>query len=324
VIIQSSHPISASTVRGRVFVANTGISDKSAKFSLAEAGTTNVMSGEAMLDNTVHGSVRHVWPFITEKKDGDLFFRVLVCGSGDAFSLLQDGKNIWSRDEALAAVSKVVFVGQRNNADDSAKISGVEFEGNLVDFRARWQHQIARLSEVSLIESKGKDGLTRSMRHKFGFDKDALCLTESGRLVSLSLESGKLHWSKFIGEANSNGNKARMFASRAHPHGSLNAEVIISIENEAGSVLYFIDAASGAVTHTKGLPIHILSVTSAGDADHQGRARLMLVGQNTRATEEVLVCLLTEGSAKHMSSYFHVVEGQTLHSYLIKDKHQNM
>jgi hypothetical protein len=314
VIGARSDQIAATSAKGKVFVANVGVNGDSSEFSLVEtSGTHEGLNGAAPFETSTNGALDQVWPFITEKRDGDLFFRIFASTSADTISLMQPDKTNWVRDEAMAAVANVVFVGQR--LSDNAG-SSVEYTGDLSNWQARWQHQAARLSEVATLEPVGKDGLTKSMRHKFGFDKDAICLTECGKLLSLSLDTGKVHWSRLLV-----GDNLRLVTSREHPHGSHSAEVVVLSDGEDGKTkASFIDANEGSETSSRLLPIAVGSMMSLGEADH-GRSSLLLIEDPAQEGENgPLACLLldsAEARKKVIGSFFHVLDRGTIRSFQI-------
>mmetsp|Transcript_41948 Transcript_41948/g.84760 ORF Transcript_41948/g.84760 Transcript_41948/m.84760 type:complete len:995 (+) Transcript_41948:1441-4425(+) len=276
---------------------------------------------------------------------------------------------VWVRDEALASVVSAVFVARGGQKSEPTGSGDSDSSGAaaalLPSFSERLSRQQKELggwlsdrllggSDVGTLAAEsvfGKDGLTSAMRHKFGLDKVAVCLTRSGRLVSLSLTSGAVQWSTPASLLNLKLNTASTWSMKlvvtraavlpAWPE----VAVIVSSASSSQVQVVLVDARNGQTSVSSNqalLPLSALhsvvplpprketlggttkaavaATTTQTVVDENGRAVLVAIGWD--AANEVQACLLVDSetgrhaltssnTAKSNAFYFHTVDPKT-------------
>jgi hypothetical protein len=133
--VASGAVVGAATLGSRCFaVAATGASS-GVSLALTEVdgkadGIPDGNAAAAPLDVATHGALTAIFPHVVERRSGGVGFRALAVTGGDSIALIQPGLTPWVREEALAAVSGVVFVAAHTAAGALLKVSGVSVAQN--------------------------------------------------------------------------------------------------------------------------------------------------------------------------------------------------
>ena len=231
--------------------------------AFATADGASLAKAAVPLPRATCGGAAALFPALyTVRRDNSLGVRALLATADHGLTMLQPkrtptmsaggGVGTWSRDEALASVTQVLFVDVRAAGSKSgAAISARQLPG----FAARLSMQVemvagfssSLLSAVSaaaaaLVSTSG--GARDSSALEFG--KAILVMTRPGKLFALHGATGEVLWSRYFGGAA--GGEA------AVPHlfeGSDPSEVLVA--NVGGTSATWLDAGSGDTLRTSAL-----------------------------------------------------------------------
>ena len=156
--------------------------------------------------------------------------RILIAGVDDSFTLFVGGTAKWSREEALAAMTRLQYVelpAGSNDVDDESSgsypnffqrilpqarsvVGGLSSALNPFTAISKAQQMVDRLSGASVSGPSKSDSFRETsfarplaaddvlQQDYFGFRKLLLASTASGKIYALESESGRVVWSKFL------------------------------------------------------------------------------------------------------------------------------
>lgn len=217
------HVVKATLAKGRITIES---------FAIGSTTSTTLVAGASFAQR---GGLKQIWVDASGAAGRLAGVRVLISCVDDSLSLFRSGSLEWTREEALASLTRLQFVelpvGSGDVSDDTAGtypnaferivpqlrslVSGVVSLLNPVELGRQFSHSIANLelaakalagesapAAAKTIRTtfarplKQRDGLLT--QDYFGFRKLILARTESGKVYALESESGQIVWAKFL------------------------------------------------------------------------------------------------------------------------------
>jgi len=298
---------------------------------LDDGSTTNVGGGEGDAHEEQvergamgSGSITGLLPFAVDKHGGGGMVRDIVLTSHGAVALVQPGKGVaWVRDEALASIKQVQFVDRVVHESLPSSNRGTKLPSFSERLDMHWAIFTSTLSYANELLSQavgqsglgthrptmdgmrglddgvvaiGNDGFTSTMRHKFGLDKVAVCLStpvsedSEPMVVGLALDSGRVLWRS--GVPRLSGAPVKLIQSRPKHVGATNPEVMAVSFTDGVSQVAYVDGATGQVDAGAVLPLTMASVVPLPAVDRDFRTVHLLVGHAADNTPKA--CLLSD------------------------------
>uniref|UniRef100_A0A224YDN7 ER membrane protein complex subunit 1 n=1 Tax=Rhipicephalus zambeziensis TaxID=60191 RepID=A0A224YDN7_9ACAR len=220
----------------------------------------------------------HLLPFLL--KDLKQAYKILVVTEDDAILLFhQQGRLLWTREEALASVLGAQFIDLPLSETD-AKIEQEFGDGNanvLAMFLTRITMQLCQLQSLLLglfASLSGTIGQPEAgvasrdlTRDKFGFNKVILLSTAAQKLFALNNRNGQIVWSQHFPQLhplNSAGTKKLpIFVQRTTAHYPHPPRCTVLGKHSSGNgYLVSVNPITGVILDTQELPYHILQASS--------------------------------------------------------------
>ncbi|XP_050039237.1 ER membrane protein complex subunit 1 [Dermacentor andersoni] len=220
----------------------------------------------------------HLLPFLL--KDLKPAYKTLVITEDDAVLLFhQQGRLLWTREEALASVLAAQFIDLPLSETD-AKIEQEFGDGNanvLAMFLTRITMQLCQLQSLllglfaSLSGTIGQPeaGVTSRdlTRDKFGFNKVILLSTAAQKLFALNNRNGQIVWSQHFPQLHplncAGTKKLPIFVQRTTAHYPHPPRCTVLGKHSSGNgYLVSVNPITGVILDTQELPYHIQQTSS--------------------------------------------------------------
>jgi len=243
-----------STPAGLIFLATaTRLDDSQIEIRVTDRAGSQLTQDVYSLHKTQYGQASTLLPQVFERKDGSLGSRSLLSAQEHTLFGLQASSVLWQRHEALAHVVQAVFV-------DKPKMSEITEEGShhLPSFLERIELQKRSLLEMFLNAKSSITGLLlpdsdeekpvtgSKLPHSFGFEKIAICLTQSNKLFALNLLDGQIIWSKLLEPSL----WTKLYATRPSTILGYAPEIVVASSKGTSSTFLMLDGITGKQTGT--------------------------------------------------------------------------
>ena len=275
-----------------------------------------------------HGAIHQVIPTIVEgKKDGKRKCRIFFNTKSEDNFMLQHDKELWSKDEAMANVEKLVVVNRHDSNDDKIineaiptfgtrlrlQIEEVLSLGNKIGGTFSTLIAFARKKLREVVQPGSKDNagpklLSKTENKFFGFYKVIVATTACGKIVGMDSTTGETIWTNYFPNSGSN-KKVDVFVSRRETVGGKVPQVIATVQDMmTKSVLVrYIDASTGKVTVTEEIDLEIIDMFLLPNKNQRGANIMVLVDANDN------LVILPKKSSSKMSSREFLQQYEKLH-----------
>ncbi|XP_077559498.1 ER membrane protein complex subunit 1 [Haemaphysalis longicornis] len=250
----------------------------------------------AIPPTTANATSIHLLPFL--RKDQSRSYKILVIAEDDAVLLFQQqGRLLWSREEALASVIGAQFIDLPLSETD-AKIEQEFGDGNanvLAMFVTRITMQLCQLQSLLMgfVASLGgtigqpeTGAASRDLtRDKFGFNKVILLTTASQKLFALDNRNGQIVWSQYFAELHPlNSAKAQVlpiFVQRTTAHYPHPPRCTVLGKHSSGNgYLVSVNPITGSLLDEQELGYHVLQATALPFLDDEYTRGIIFLDRN--------------------------------------------
>ncbi|XP_024544147.1 ER membrane protein complex subunit 1 [Selaginella moellendorffii] len=235
------------------------------------------------------GGVQKVFMNAYIKTDRSRGFRVLIVGQDHSLALLQQGKVVWSREEALASVVDTLTA---ELPLEKAGVSVAEVEHDLYEWlkghvlRLKSTLMLATAEEQTALQALRLNNAdkTKMTRDHNGFRKLIVVLTSSGKLFALHTGNGGIVWSRFIPELSTKGS-LKLYPWRIpHKHVDENAvALVLGSSHDGTGFAAWVDMLTGSVQETLALPYSVKVALALPVVDSSERRLHLLIDDQNKA-----------------------------------------
>lgn len=247
----------------------------------------------AIPPTTANAASVHLLPFLL--KDQKPAYKALVVSEDDAVLLFhQQGRLMWTREEALASVLEAQFIDLPLSETD-AKIEQEFGDGNaniLAMFATRITMQLCQLQSLllglvaSLSGTMGQPEAGVSSRDltrdKFGFNKVILMSTAAQKLFALDNRNGQIVWSQHFPElhpiSSAGTEKLPIFVQRTTAHYPHPPRcTVLGKHSSRNGYLVSVNPITGAILDEQELPYRVQQASSLPFLDDEYTRGLILL-----------------------------------------------
>ena len=240
-------------------------------------------------------------------------FRVAVLSKDDSFMLLQQGRRVWAREEALADVRDLLAL-ESPDASTGASVTASLFSlAPALKTASAMRHLITEAASswaralVAADKQAAAPGAEHGTAAATGSGRVFVVLTACGKVLALSSDRGSLLWTWFPPAGHVAPTSLLLWRDS---HAPLVLLAGLTADG-AGTRLVWLDAHTGAVSGTSTAPLRAARLVPLPVLDEQGR-RVVLLWE--RASGRLAVFPATEDAAARAAAaashlYLHDADG---------------
>ncbi|CAB3236109.1 unnamed protein product [Arctia plantaginis] len=259
----------------------------------------------------------------TKSSREQLVCRILVTAADDSTHLIQqDGRVVWSREEALSNVVAVEFVELPVSDLDAAIESEFDQkEGSIwAAFSRRLQTQIQQLQTIIQGLHKGEgmeeDATSPLVRDYFGLHKIIVLVTEVGKIFGMDNLSGAILWKYYEPNLDTEGVVVFTRRTARHPPNDAYLTVVGKHEESGNGLIISLNPITGALIGERllQLDVQLLQVALLHKPDNEKLHALILLDK-----DENVQILPISAAPLVENMYMYVAEKTTatVHGYAI-------